>query len=234
MRFHWLQNVAFEDAANVGVWAGRRGYDVTGTRLYAGEALPEVGEIDALAIMGGPMNIYQHRDYPWLPDEKRFIERAIRLGTPVVGVCLGAQLIADVLGARVTQNPQIEIGWFPVTLTPEAADSRIAGALPKQFLAFHWHGDTFAIPAGATRLAESKACANQAFAYANNVLALQFHLDYSAASVETMLDHCGHELIEAPFVQDRQQITGALARTEDTRQLLGSLLESFLDPRADR
>ena len=234
MRFHWLQNVAFEDAANVGAWARQRDYDVTGTQLYAGEALPEIEQIDALAVMGGPMNIYQHRGYPWLPEEKRFIARAIRLGVPVVGVCLGAQLIADVLGAKVTQNAEIEIGWFDVTLTPEAADSLVAGVLPERFLAFHWHGDTFDIPAGATRLAQSEACANQAFAYADNVLALQFHLDYAADSIEKMLDHCGHELVEAPFVQDREQITAALARTQDTRQLLWSLLDSFLDPRPDR
>lgn len=234
MRFHWLQNVAFEDAAHVGVWAGQHGYDVTGTQLHAGQSLSEVGNIDALAIMGGPMNIYQHRDYPWLPDEKRFIERAIRLGIPVVGVCLGAQLIADVLGAKVTQNAQIEIGWFDVTRTPEAADSRIAKALPERFLAFHWHGDTFEIPSGATRLAQSEACANQAFSYAQHVLALQCHLDYSAESIEKMLAHCGNELVEAPFIQGREQIAAHSAETESTREHLFALLDAFFGLKADR
>jgi GMP synthase-like glutamine amidotransferase len=233
MRFHCLQQVPFEDAANVGVWAAERGYDVTTTRLYAGEPLPEVGAIDALAIMGGPMNIYQHRDYPWLIDEKRFVERVVAAGVPTLGVCLGAQLLADVLGAKVTQNAQVEIGWFDVALTPEAADTPIAGALPRHFTAFHWHGDTFEIPAGAKRLAGSQACTNQAFAYARHVLGLQFHLDYSAASIEKMLRHCANELIEAPFVQNRDQIVARLAGTEETRRLLWSLLDAFFSTALD-
>ena len=227
MRFHCLQQVSFEDAANVGVWAAERGYDVTGTQLYAGAPVPEVGAIDALAIMGGPMNIYQHRDYPWLIEERRFIERVVAAGVPTLGICLGAQLLADVLGAKVTQSAQVEIGWFDVELTPEAADSPIAGALPERFTAFHWHGDTFEIPAGATRLAGSQACDNQAFAYARHVLGLQFHLDYSADSIEKMLRHCANELIEAPFVQNRTQIVAGLVKTDSTRQLLWSLLDAF-------
>ena len=117
MRWHWLGHVPFEDAANIGLWAHRRGYEVTHTQLYTGQPLPDVEEIDALAIMGGPMNIYQHRDHPWLIEEKRFIERAIQAHIPVIGVCLGAQLIADVLGAKVAQNRDIEIGWFEIELT---------------------------------------------------------------------------------------------------------------------
>jgi GMP synthase-like glutamine amidotransferase len=234
MRFHCLQNVSFEDAANVGVWAGQHGYDVTGTQLHAGEPLPKVGAIDALAIMGGPMNIYQHRDYPWLPEEKQFIERAIKLGIGVFGVCLGAQLIADVLGAKVTQNTQIEIGWFDVTRTPEAAGSPIAKALPERFRAFHWHADTFEIPSGATRLAQSEACANQAFSYAQHVLAMQCHLDYSAESIEKMLAHCANELVEAPFIQDREQIAAHSAETQNTREHLFALLDAFFGLKADR
>ncbi|UCD49470.1 MAG: type 1 glutamine amidotransferase [Phycisphaerales bacterium] len=234
MRFHWLQNIAFEDAANVGVWAAERGHEVTATRLYAGQALPHLDEIDALAIMGGPMNVYQYRDYPWLIEEKRFIERAVRLGVPTVGVCLGAQLIADVLGAKVTQNREIEIGWFDITLTPDAADVPLAQALPERFLAFSWHGDTFEIPTGATHLAQSEACANQAFVYARNVLALQFHLDYSAESIGRMLAHCDNELVEGPFIQNQTQITANLAQTEETCRRLFALLDGFFDPEPAR
>ena len=234
MRFHWLQNVAFEDAANVGVWATQRGHAVTGTQLYAGQALPELGEIDALAIMGGPMNIYQHRDYPWLIEEKRFIERAVRLGVPTVGICLGAQLLADVLGAKVVQNQEIEIGWFEMTLTPDAADVPVAEVLPERFWAFSWHGDTFEIPTGATPLARSEACANQAFVYAQNVLALQFHLDYSAQSIEKMLAHGGAELTKGPFIQSPAEITANLAKTEETCQRLFALLDAFFSAEPDR
>ncbi len=137
MRFHWLQNVSFEDAAHVGDWAVGRGYEVTRTRLFADEALPEVEAIDALAVMGGPMNVYQHRDCPWLAREKRFIEKALEAGIPIVGICLGAQLIADVLGAKIVQNSEIEIGWHEVRLTDGGRAAEISAGLPERFVAFH-------------------------------------------------------------------------------------------------
>jgi len=228
MQFHWVQNVSFEDAAHVGDWAIARGYEVTRTRLYADEPLPEIGEIDALAIMGGPMNVYQHRDFPWLVPEKRFIEQALRAQIPIIGICLGAQLIADVLGAKVVQNPQIEIGWHEVRLTDGGRAEAICAGLPERFTAFSWHGDTFAIPAGAVHLASSEACVNQAFVYNSNVLALQFHLEYSVESIEKMLAHCGSELVQGPFVQDQEQIRAGLDHVQQTQRLLHTLLDSLV------
>ncbi|MBN2130066.1 MAG: type 1 glutamine amidotransferase [Sedimentisphaerales bacterium] len=226
MRLHWLGHVPFEDAANIGAWAEQHGHTVTATRLYADEPLPGVREIDALAIMGGPMNVYQHRRYPWLLAEKRFIEQALRAEIPIIGVCLGAQLVADVLGAKVSENNQIEIGWFPVRMT-DAVDPALLGGPPAAFTAFHWHGDTFEIPAGATRLAESDACPHQAFAYGPSVLALQFHLEYSADSIAQMLTHCGEELIDAPFIQTPAQIRAGLPHVEAATQRLFALLDRW-------
>ena len=200
---------------------------MTRTRLYQDEPLPDAAEIGLLAVMGGPMNVYQHRDHPWLRKEKAFLERAVTAGVPILGVCLGAQLLADVLGARVTQNSQIEIGWFPVRLTPEARDSRLFQAMPAEFTAFHWHGDTFDIPPGARRIAESEACSNQAFEYAGRVVGLQFHLEYTADSIRSMLAHCGSELVNAPFIQDPDRILAGFDRIERTRALLFSLLDSM-------
>jgi len=232
VRLHWLGHVPFEDAANIGVWAEQHGYTVTNTPLYTGASLPKIEEIDALAIMGGPMNVCQHRDYPWLLAEKRFIERAISARIPTIGICLGAQLVADVLGAKVIQNPHIEIGWFTVetvTESPAGAEghSPLLRDLPTHFTAFHWHGDTFEIPSGAIRIAQSRACHNQAFEYAGHVVALQFHLEYSAQSIEKMLAHCGQELVQAPFVQSRERITQGLGNLASTRVLLDSILNSL-------
>jgi len=227
MRVHYLQHVPFEDAANIGVWAEERGCTLTTTRLYEDEPFPDIAEIGLLAIMGGPMNVYQYRDYPWLPREKVFIRKAIASGLPMVGVCLGAQLLADVLGAKVMQNPEIEIGWHTVRLTPEACRSAVFRHMPKEFPAFHWHGDTFELPPGAEHLAESGACRNQAFEYDGHVLGLQFHLEYSASSIERMLTHCADELIDAPFVQTRSQITAGYDRVPVTRRLLTPLLDSL-------
>jgi GMP synthase-like glutamine amidotransferase len=117
MRIHYLQHVPFEDSAKIGEWARDTGHTVTCTRLCDEEALPPLNSFDWLVIMGGPMNVYEHQAYPWLVPEKRLIERAIEHGKFVLGVCLGAQLAADVLGGPVTKNRYREIGWFPVSLT---------------------------------------------------------------------------------------------------------------------
>lgn len=206
MRVHYIQHVPFENSANIGTWAQEHGYLLTKTEIFEGEPFPDSSEIDILAIMGGLMNVYQYRDYPWLKEEKKFIEKAINRKIKVIGICLGAQLIADVLGARVTQNPYVEIGWHDVTLTDVGANSNILMGFPKTFIAFHWHGDTFEIPDGASHLAYSEACANQAFKYENNVIGLQFHLEYSQESIEKMLDNCSDELVGAQYVQNKERI----------------------------
>ena len=202
MRLHWLGHVPFEDAANIEVWAQQHSHIVTSTRLYADEPLPDVGEIDALAIMGGPMNIYQHRRFPWLVPEKQFIERALRAEIPIIGVCLGAQLIADVLN--------------------------LLEGFPDEFMAFHWHGDTFETPPSAVCLASSEACENQAFLFGRSVLGLQCHLEYSQESIEKMLIHCRDELVEAPFVQTAEEITANMPCIASAADRLFSLLDNWL------
>lgn len=227
MIVHCLQHVPFENAANIAVWASKHGHTLTTTLVYENQSFPDPASLGLLAVMGGPMNVYQHRDHPWLPDEKTFIERALAAGTPILGVCLGAQLLADVLGAKVAQNPQIEIGWHPVRSTREASSSKLFGLLPAEFTAFHWHGDAFGIPAGATRLAESKACPNQAFEYGGRALGLQFHLEYSVDSIEAMLAHCADELVDAPFIQNPDRIRAGYGHTATTYRLLERLLDGL-------
>lgn len=228
LKLHWLGHVPFEDAANIEVWARKRGHMLTSTHLYADEPLPNVNMINALFIMGGPMNIYQHRRYPWLIKEKKFIERIINAKIPLLGICLGAQLIADVLGAKITKNPHIEIGWFPVRIKQDAKNLPLWSNQPVEFNAFHWHGDTFEIPHGAVHLAGSDACENQAFIFKNTVIGLQFHLEYSTNSIHKMLTHCCNELIDAPFVQNKNDIISGLKNVEPSTELLFMLLDNWL------
>lgn len=143
MNIHYLQHVPFEDLGMIADWIDENGYHSRVSRLYQGEALPNVNDIDWLIVMGGPMGVYDEDQYPWLVDEKRCIERAIAKGRVVLGICLGAQLIANVLGARVYPHTRKEIGWFPITLTREGAQSPLFTELPSPFEVFHWHGDTF-------------------------------------------------------------------------------------------
>jgi GMP synthase-like glutamine amidotransferase len=229
MRIHYIQHVPFEDSANIGVWAEDCGHDLTTTRVHQGEAFPEPAEIDWLVIMGGLMNVYQYRDCPWLVDEKRLVEEAIGLNKTVVGVCLGAQLIADVLGGKVFQNSDKEIGFWPVTLTAEGCESKLFAAFPDSFEAVHWHGDTFSRPDGATLMASSEACENQILTYGGNVLAMQCHLEYSEQSVEKMLSNCGDEIDNSRYVQSAERIRQGYPHLARAKELLFDLLDRLAE-----
>ena len=227
MRVHYLQHVAFEDAANIAAWARQRGHRLTHTRLDLQEPLPAPPDLDWLVVMGGPMNVDEHDAYPWLVGEKEFLRKVIERGMPVLGVCLGGQLICSALGGQVAKNRQKEIGWHPVTFTAEAASSPIFARFPPQAPAFHWHGDTFSIPSGAVRLAASDGCDNQAFQYGRHVVALQFHWDYSQQSVETMIRHCGDELVAGPGIQQPAEMLAYPDRFDTIKNLLYKMLDAI-------
>lgn len=227
MKIHCLTHVPFEDAANIQTWADSRGHTLHYTHLYNHEPLPAMKDFDFLAIMGGPMNIYEHDAYPWLEMEKQFISRAVEAGKKVLGVCLGGQLIADVLGGKVTKNQHPEIGWHPIRLTPEARRLPLFAEFPEELTVFHWHGDTFAIPPRAIHLASSRACTNQAFLYGSTVLGLQFHLEYSEQSIRAMLENCPNELIPSLYVQSANAIQGNLSLVTTVQGYLNTLMDRF-------
>ena len=137
----------------------------------------QAGEADGLIFMGGPMSV--NDGFEWLRREERCIARAAELGKPVLGVCLGAQLVAKALGARVYKNSVKEIGWRDVWFTPDAAADPVFAGIPSPQPLFHWHGETFELPAGAVHLAWSRDCRNQAFRIGENIYGLQFHLEVS-------------------------------------------------------
>lgn len=207
MRIHYLQHVAFEDPGMILEWAKEQKYPVSGTMLFeTAFKLPAHGDYDLLVIMGGPMNVDEDHLYPWLEQEKVYIKEAIEAGKRVLGICLGAQLIARALGAKVYKNKHKEIGWFPVSLTDQGKSNEIFRVLPPHFMPFHWHGDTFDLPSGCELMASSAACANQAFVYDNRVVALQFHLETAEANIRRLIDHCGDELVTAPFIQSASEM----------------------------
>lgn len=230
MRLHCFQHVDFEDLAAIAPWAQARGGRCTTTRLHAGDPLPDLDDIDWLVVMGGPMNIYEEERYPWLAAEKQFIHRAVATGKTVLGICLGAQLIADVLGAAVVRGPHPEIGWFPVVKDPEADRSAVGRALPNTFAAFHWHGDTFELPRGAVSLGSSEGCRYQGFVYTERVVALQFHLETTAASAIALIQHCGDEIGDGPYEQPAMEILSDSERFDALNTCLVSVLDCLVDP----
>lgn len=224
MNIHWLQHVPFEGLGSIEKWAGKMGHTLSCTRLFAGDPLPQHNQFGMLVVMGGPMGIYDEKEYPWLITEKPFIRAAINAGMPVLGICLGAQLIADVLGARVSANTQKEIGWFTVTRTDPIPDG-LMGILPENQTVFHWHGDTFDLPAGAVHLYSSNVCRNQAFLYKDRVLALQFHLETALESAIPLIQNCRNELVPGPSIQTEQEIIDGIEKFAGINGTMDRILE---------
>jgi GMP synthase-like glutamine amidotransferase len=224
MRVHWLQHADHEGLGCIEPWLRERGHRVSGTRLQRGDDLPGVDDFDWLVVMGGPMNIYEHDRHPWLLGEKFLIRDACVKKKQVLGICLGSQLLADVLGGKVSQNDEPEIGWFDVSLNDEARQSRLFSDFPDQFAAFHWHGDTFQIPPGATSLMSSAACARQAFSWGEGrVIGLQFHLEVELEDARRWLETDAPE--PRRYVQAAAEILREPARFEQNRRLMRRLLE---------
>jgi GMP synthase-like glutamine amidotransferase len=225
---HYLQHVEYEPPGYVAEWAREQGDEVTGTHLHDGESLPEPDAFDWLVVMGGPMGVYDDEEHPWLVDEQALIQEAITAEKGVLGICLGAQLVAAALGADVYPAEESEIGWFPVEATP-AASATPFSSLGETYEAFHWHGDTYDLPAGATHVARTGACENQAFlAEDGRVVGLQFHLEVTPETVEELLGSA-EALGDEPHVQDASTICEGVDQLDALHGRLEPILESIAD-----
>ncbi|SJN44444.1 type 1 glutamine amidotransferase [Psychrobacter sp. JB385] len=198
LRIHALYHVDFEELSFIKQWADNKGHRITVTRFYENDPLPAQDSFDWLIIMGGPMSIHDENDFEWLADEKAFIQQSINDGKTVIGVCLGAQLIADSLGAKVAPSGIKEVGWLPIQLTEQGLAHPLLAGLPKnEFTVFHWHGDGFECPKGATPIATSHTWANQGFIYQTPkhkeldtwVLGWQCHFEVTNQSMVDMVSH---------------------------------------------
>lgn len=223
MRIHCLQHVNFEGPAAIEDWARDGKHTITGSLLYRGDSMPDSADLDLLILMGGPMSVNDEGDYKWLREEKNLVRATIQSGRAVLGICLGAQIIASAMGARVYAGPEKEIGWFPVhRVTTEG----IGALLPEQFTPLHWHGETFDLPAGATRLAETDVIPNQAFQLGRAV-GLQFHLEATPQSVSVLVDNAAHEIRNGkPFQQEPKAI---VAQAQQASAAVWPVLRGVLD-----
>ncbi|MCU0848008.1 MAG: type 1 glutamine amidotransferase [Spirochaetes bacterium] len=226
-----LLHAEFENEGLIGEWAGLKGNIINRTALHRGEAAPPKDGFDMLVIMGGPMNVYEEEKYPWLAHEKKFIKETVSSGRPVLGICLGAQLIACALGAGVRGNPEREIGWFETRLLSGAGKTRAFSGFPDKFVPFHWHGDTFDVPEGAIPCAESEACGNQAFVFNEKTVGLQFHLEFSREGLLMISDGCADDLAPGEFVQDIREFFKDDGLFEKSRELLFLLMDNLSSAR---
>ncbi|MBE9175224.1 gamma-glutamyl-gamma-aminobutyrate hydrolase family protein [Synechocystis salina LEGE 06155] len=213
MQAHFFQHVPFENLGAIEPWLTTKGYTIVHTSFFEQSSLPTfppLAAIDLLIILGGPMSVNDEAEYPWLVQEKAFLRQAIAAGKPILGICLGAQLIANALGARVYPNAVKEIGWFPIMGQQGKPQLDLdLFQFPPSTEVFHWHGETFDLPPGAELIASSAACQHQAFQIGRSVIGLQCHLETTPAAAQALVDNCADELIPGPFVQDAATILTA-------------------------
>ncbi|MBI4302272.1 MAG: type 1 glutamine amidotransferase [Chloroflexi bacterium] len=230
MKFLVLQHIKCEHIGLLGHFLDDKGIGYDIVSLYSNQAIPNLSFYQALVILGGPMNVYEEDKYPYLVDEHQAIKEAIQSNTPVLGICLGAQLIAKALGAKVSPNPTKEIGFYPISLTEEGTRSELFRECPPQFAVFQWHGDTFDIPNGATKLASSSLCSNQAFSYDHHAYALQFHVEVTPAMVVHWTTEYQNELKELQKLEEIPALmTEANAQARPLGQVARKIFSNFLE-----
>lgn len=229
MKIHYLQHVSFEGIGIIYDWATFHKHELSSTKFYEnGFALPKTNDFDILLVMGGSMSVYEEEKFDWLKTEKQFIKKAIDAQKIVIGICLGSQLIAEVLGAKVYPNQYKEIGWMPVECTEFAKKESMFSFLPTTFQVFHWHGDTFDLPTNASHLFFSEGCQNQGFIYQNRVLGLQFHLESTPNLLNSMIEEGKSELQPAKYVQNEQEIQEKKEFCLETNKIMKQILDKLI------
>lgn len=225
MRFNIVQHNKSCEPGWIFDWSARNQVELEIHYPYKGEVFPDISQIgDALIVLGGDMNVDETNKYPWLLEEKKFIERYLKTGKPYLGICLGAQLVADVMGARVYKNTEKEIGWYPVELTSEG--QRRWGNSQNGANVLHWHECVFDLPQGATVLAKTELTPVQAFVYKTQVMGFQFHPEVNKALVEPYLQDW--EETPGKWIQSPEEIRRLAAYAETQKNILFTEMERVL------
>ncbi|MES1223187.1 MAG: type 1 glutamine amidotransferase [Bacteroidota bacterium] len=226
MHIHFIQHVSFEYPGSIIRWAEENNHTTSFTKVFEQPVFPGTNQFDMLIIMGGPMGVYEEDKFPWITEEKKFIHAAITANKKVLGICLGSQLIANVLGSKVYTHTLKEIGWWPVS---KATVHPLTESLPDEFISFHLHGDTFDLPEGAIQLFKTKGCEQQGFVYKNNVAAIQFHPEIENELLQSMIEHEKETFIRSTYIQTEKEIQ-ALATEQLSHQpaYIKAILESFV------
>lgn len=223
-----LTHVPFEGPAAIGRWAERRGVRLRQVPVYqGGQVMPRAAEIEAMLVMGGPMGVHDLALHPWLAEEKRLIRAVVDRGVPVLGICLGAQLLAEILGGEVRDGIHPEIGWFPVDFSSAARATPWFGGFPARLEVMHWHGDQIEPPPTAISVGSSAACRCQGFLMPGMpVIGLQFHMEWDRLQAEALIRNCADELEGShPYVQSAVQIMRPEAAFLDMNRRLEPILD---------
>jgi len=220
-------HVDFETPGIIEKWAADRGHVLEGTLTSVNHRLPGAHQIDFLIVLGGPQSASRTDDYPYLKGEIGLISAMIGQNKPVIGFCLGAQLIAEALGARTRQSPHKEVGGFPIELTEDGRSDPILKNLPSAFDVIHWHNDMPGLPDGAILLARSAGCPHQAFRFGDRTYGFQFHMEPTPESIKPLLENAADDLAPSQYTQTPEQILSFDFATMNRRMI--QVLDSIVD-----
>ena len=229
MNLHIIMHESFESPAAIETWARKKGLDIRWTKLYEGDQFPDGCDFDFLVVMGGPQSpatTIEECPYFDVKKEVTFIKKTIDQGKILLGVCLGAQLIGEALGAKFDHSPNREIGIFPIALTEDGKQDHLVGRFPEKFPVGHWHGDMPGLTPESKVLATSEGCPRQIVRYAPNIYGFQCHFEFTHEAIERMVENNSQELEthkELPFIETAEQL-----RTHDYNEM-NKLLFTFLD-----
>lgn len=231
MKIHYFQHVPYESLGYIESWLNEKGHSFSSTKFYLDHfQIPAINQIDALILMGGPMSVRDENRFPWLKEEKGFIKKCIQANKKILGICLGAQLIADCLEEPVTKAENKEIGWFKVSVTNETSQVKWFHELfLNDPVVFHWHREMSRVGNKSSNLLRSEANPNQAFIFQNNCIGLQFHVEVTERLLDQMLQNSANELDPEKYVQSKNTILEGKKYIPGCNKIMAEILEKWLE-----
>ena len=208
MHIHCILHISFERLGAINDWIIKKGHTLSETHVYKGESLPtDMNQFDFLILMGGPQSPLELDKYPYIRDEINLVKKAIKTDKVVFGICLGAQIIAEALGAKTERSPHKEVGEYPVSVLESGNNDVFFSRLAPVFNAIHWHNDMLGLPENAILLAKSEGCPRQAFKYGDRVYGFQFHLEPTTVLLKEMIAHCPGDLLPGQYIQSAAELS---------------------------
>lgn len=223
-----LQNESFEGPGIITEYFDSKNINYQIIHVFKENWIVEDEKVDLVVIMGGTASVYETDKFPYLLKVKEFIKNQFILGAKILGICLGAQFLAEMLGARVYPNEQQEIGWFPMKINVKELSTIGYSCFPESMNVLHWHGDTFDIPKGAVSFGSTEVTPNQGFIYKNQVFALQFHIETTETSLALMLENIGHTIKRDAFVQLPDEIRKGIDVIKENQKIMNEFLDLIL------